>query len=91
MQSPVGVRVACIDIGSNTTRLLVADCGGDELREIHQERAFTRIGQGLAASGVIAAEKIDEVVAVVLAQIEVARGLGAERSEERRVGKECRL
>ena len=78
MQSPVGVRVACIDIGSNTTRLLVADCGGDELREIHQERAFTRIGHGLAASGVIAAEKIDEVVAVVRAQMEVARALGAE-------------
>jgi exopolyphosphatase/guanosine-5'-triphosphate,3'-diphosphate pyrophosphatase len=74
----VGVRVACIDIGSNTTRLLIADCAGGELEEVHQERAFTRIGQGLAASGIIAAEKIDEVVVVVLAQMEVARAHGAE-------------
>jgi exopolyphosphatase / guanosine-5'-triphosphate,3'-diphosphate pyrophosphatase len=78
VQSPLGVRVACIDIGSNTTRLLVADCIGGELREVHQERAFTRIGQGLAASGAIAPEKIDEVVAVVRAQMEVARSHGAE-------------
>jgi exopolyphosphatase / guanosine-5'-triphosphate,3'-diphosphate pyrophosphatase len=74
----VGVRAACIDIGSNTTRLLVADCTGSELTEVHQERAFTRIGQGLAASGVIAPEKIDEVVAVVLAQMAMARHHGAE-------------
>ena len=43
------MRGACIDIGSNTTRLLVADCAGHELTEIHQERVFTRIGRGLAA------------------------------------------
>jgi len=78
VQSPVGVRAACIDIGSNTTRLLVADCTGGGLVEVHQERAFTRIGQGLAASGVIAPEKIDEVVTVVLAQMGVARQHGAE-------------
>jgi exopolyphosphatase/guanosine-5'-triphosphate,3'-diphosphate pyrophosphatase len=74
----VGLRAACIDIGSNTTRLLVADCVGDELLEVHQERAFTRIGHGLAATGVIAPDKIDEVVSVVLAQMEVARRHGAQ-------------
>jgi exopolyphosphatase / guanosine-5'-triphosphate,3'-diphosphate pyrophosphatase len=77
VHSPVGVRAACIDIGSNTTRLLVADCAEGELVEVHQERAFTRIGKGLAASGAIADEKIDEVVAVVLGQLAAARELGA--------------
>ena len=72
------MRAACIDIGSNTTRLLVADCAGGELLEVHQERVFTRIGQGLAATGVIAPEKIDEVVVVVLAQIAMARQHGAQ-------------
>ena len=62
----MGVRAACIDIGSNTTRLLVADCVDGALVEVHQERAFTRIGKGLAASGAIGADKIEEVVAVVL-------------------------
>jgi exopolyphosphatase / guanosine-5'-triphosphate,3'-diphosphate pyrophosphatase len=73
----VSVRAACIDIGSNTTRLLVADCADGELVEVHQERAFTRIGKGLAASGAIGADKIDEVVAVVLGQLRVARAHGA--------------
>ena len=46
----MGVRAACIDIGSNTTRLLVADGVDGALVEVHQERAFTRIGKGLAAT-----------------------------------------
>ncbi|MGZ4170744.1 MAG: Ppx/GppA phosphatase family protein [Solirubrobacteraceae bacterium] len=78
MHSPVGVRAACIDIGSNTTRLLVADCVGGELMEVHQERAFTRIGHGLAVAGIIAPAKIEEVVSVVVAQMAVARDFGAE-------------
>jgi exopolyphosphatase/guanosine-5'-triphosphate,3'-diphosphate pyrophosphatase len=71
------VRIACIDIGSNTTRLLVADRDGTRLTEVHSERAFTRIGRGLAASGEIGEAKMREVVAVVLAQIAVARDYGA--------------
>jgi len=72
------MRAACIDIGSNTTRLLVADRDDRELVEVHQERAFTRIGHGLGAAGEISAAKIDEVVAVVRAQIAVAHDQGAE-------------
>jgi len=77
VHSPVGVRAACIDIGSNTTRLLVADYVDGALVEVHQERVFTRIGNGLAASGAIADEKIEEVVAVVRGQLAVARDSGA--------------
>ncbi len=66
------MRLACIDIGSNTTRLLVADRIGRTLREIHQERAFTRIGRGLSPSGAIPEAKIDEVVAVVVAMLAIA-------------------
>jgi exopolyphosphatase/guanosine-5'-triphosphate,3'-diphosphate pyrophosphatase len=71
------VRRACIDIGSNTTRLLVADCARDTLLEIHQEKVFTHIGRGLQRDGTIPAAKIDEVVDVVAAQIRTARALGA--------------
>ncbi len=67
------MRAACIDIGSNTTRLLVADCERTGLTEIHQERAFTRLGRGLGPGGAIADDKIDEVVAVVVRQLQVAR------------------
>src|SRR5437899_2402889 len=40
---------ACIDIGSNTTRLLVAEAADGQLRELLQQRAFTRIGSGYLA------------------------------------------
>jgi exopolyphosphatase/guanosine-5'-triphosphate,3'-diphosphate pyrophosphatase len=71
------VRRACIDIGSNTTRLLVADCDGESLEEIHQERAFTRIGRGLLPDGTIVAAKVAEVVKIVSEQAQSARELGA--------------
>jgi exopolyphosphatase/guanosine-5'-triphosphate,3'-diphosphate pyrophosphatase len=76
MNQPSGARYACIDIGSNTTRLLVAECDGG-VREVHQERAFTRIGHGLREDGLIPAAKLDEVAAVVTAQVALARDLGA--------------
>jgi exopolyphosphatase/guanosine-5'-triphosphate,3'-diphosphate pyrophosphatase len=71
------VRGACIDIGSNTTRLLVADREGDGLREVHQERVFTHISRGLSGGGAIAQGKIAEVTDVVGKQLERARELGA--------------
>lgn len=71
------MRRACIDIGSNTTRLLVADCKNGRLEEVHQERAFTRASRGLAPRGAIAAEKVAEVAAVVAGQLRTARSLGA--------------
>jgi exopolyphosphatase/guanosine-5'-triphosphate,3'-diphosphate pyrophosphatase len=71
------MRRACIDIGSNTTRLLVADCHRAALVEVHQERTFTQIGRGRLPDGRISEEKIQEVVGVVEAQLERARGLGA--------------
>lgn len=74
---PARVRLACIDIGSNTTRLLVADRVPPGLVEVHQERAFTHIGRRLAGDGAIAADKIEETVAVVVAQMAIARGHGA--------------
>ncbi len=71
------MRRACIDIGSNTTRLLVAECDGEQLLEIHQERAFTRLGRGVLLDGAIAPGKIPEAVEVVAAQLRTARELGA--------------
>ncbi len=71
------MRRACIDIGSNTTRLLVADCDAERLVEIHQERAFTHVRRALTPAEEIGAEKIAEVASVAAAQIQKARELGA--------------
>jgi exopolyphosphatase/guanosine-5'-triphosphate,3'-diphosphate pyrophosphatase len=73
------VRRACIDIGSNTTRLLVADCDGPRLVERHQARAFTCIGDALRDDGEIPSGKLDEVCAAVADQLATARRLGAVR------------
>lgn len=68
---------ACIDIGSNTTRLLVAEPAGDHLSEVMQQRAFTRIGKGLKRDGEIPAAKVAEVAEVVATQVRLARELRA--------------
>jgi len=69
---------ACIDIGSNTTRLLVADANDGQLRELVTQRAFTRIGKSLNTGGAIPPAKIAETAEVVRTQASVARQVGAE-------------
>lgn len=71
------MRLGCIDIGSNTTRLLVADRGEGGLRPVEERRAFTCIAAALAADGRISPEKIAEVVGVVEDQLACAGALGA--------------
>jgi exopolyphosphatase/guanosine-5'-triphosphate,3'-diphosphate pyrophosphatase len=44
-------RVAVVDIGTNSTRLLVAEVGDGELRELARESIVTRLGEGVDATG----------------------------------------
>jgi exopolyphosphatase/guanosine-5'-triphosphate,3'-diphosphate pyrophosphatase len=69
---------AAIDIGSNTTRLLVAEPVEGQLKKVMEQRAYTRIGKGLDEEGAIPAEKAEEVAEVVATQVRLARELGAE-------------
>jgi exopolyphosphatase / guanosine-5'-triphosphate,3'-diphosphate pyrophosphatase len=66
---------ACVDIGTNTTRVLVADVKDGRLIEVLQRRAFTRIG----TQPEIPREKIEEVARVVAEQVALAGEAGAER------------
>jgi exopolyphosphatase/guanosine-5'-triphosphate,3'-diphosphate pyrophosphatase len=43
------VRVAAVDIGTNTTRLLVADVEDGRIAEVHRETRITRLGEGVDA------------------------------------------
>lgn len=70
---------ACIDIGSNTTRVLVADVVDGTLTEVLAKRAFTRLGRELRASGVVGRAKIAEIAGIVTEQRELAERVGAER------------
>jgi len=69
---------AAIDIGSNTTRLLVAEPVEGQLKKAMEQRAYTRINKAIADSGEIPAEKASEVAEVVATQVRLARELGAE-------------
>lgn len=68
---------ACIDIGTNTTRVLVAEVDGERLAEVLQQRVFTRIGKGMTAGGEILPGKTAEVAAVVARQLALAKEAGA--------------
>jgi exopolyphosphatase/guanosine-5'-triphosphate,3'-diphosphate pyrophosphatase len=65
---------ACIDIGTNTTRVLVADAHEGKLTEVLQQRAFTQLGPG---AGPVAPAKIAEVARVVVEQRALAERAGA--------------
>jgi exopolyphosphatase/guanosine-5'-triphosphate,3'-diphosphate pyrophosphatase len=69
---------AAIDIGSNTTRVLVAEPVDGQLKKVMEQRAYTRINKALDSDGAIQAEKIAEVAEVVSTQVRLARELGAE-------------
>lgn len=70
---------ACIDVGTNTTRLLVAEVIGGRLREVITERVYTRIGKSLASGRRIPADKMAATAQVVARQAGIARASGADR------------
>ena len=52
-------RVAAIDCGTNSIRLLIADISGGRLRDVHRETRIVRLGQGVDATGEFAPEAIE--------------------------------
>lgn len=69
---------AAIDIGSNTTRVLVAEPMNGHLKTVMEQRAYTRINKAIRVGGAIPAGKVEEVATVVATQVRLARELGAE-------------
>lgn len=69
---------AAIDIGSNTTRILVAEPKDGQLAKVMEQRAYTRIGKAKDHKGRVSKEKIEEVAEVVETQVKLAREVGAE-------------
>jgi exopolyphosphatase / guanosine-5'-triphosphate,3'-diphosphate pyrophosphatase len=76
------MRCACVDIGTNTTRLLVAERDGDGLREVVAVRRFLRLVPG--DDGAIPTEAVAELAAIVAANVRLARDHGVH--EVRAVG-----
>jgi exopolyphosphatase/guanosine-5'-triphosphate,3'-diphosphate pyrophosphatase len=72
------MALACIDVGSNTTRLLVADAPEGRLRELLTQRVFTRIGKSMGKGNRIPPEKVAECAEVIARQASLATDAGAE-------------
>jgi exopolyphosphatase / guanosine-5'-triphosphate,3'-diphosphate pyrophosphatase len=68
---------AAIDIGSNTTRVLVAELIDGQLKKVMEQRAYTRISKAVDEDGAISPEKVEEVGELVATQVRLARELGA--------------
>jgi exopolyphosphatase / guanosine-5'-triphosphate,3'-diphosphate pyrophosphatase len=65
---------ACVDIGTNTTRLLVAERDGARLREVVAVRRFLRLVPG--EDGVIPAAAVERLGRIVAAHVRLARDHG---------------
>ncbi len=56
------MRTAVVDIGTNSTRLLIAELDGDRVtRELERRTTITRLGAGVDADGRLSQEAMDRV------------------------------
>jgi exopolyphosphatase/guanosine-5'-triphosphate,3'-diphosphate pyrophosphatase len=74
------VRVAAIDLGTNTTRLLVADVDDNRLAEVHRETRITGLGEGVDARGRLLPVPIARVRNALSDYRQTLEQLGAERT-----------
>jgi exopolyphosphatase/guanosine-5'-triphosphate,3'-diphosphate pyrophosphatase len=77
IENSLQMLCAAIDIGSNTTRVLVAEPVDGQLKKVMEQRAYTRINKAIDDDGAVLDEKIEEVAEVVATQVRLARELGA--------------
>lgn len=70
-------RVAVIDMGSNSTRLLIAEVSAGTVHELARETRITRLAQGVDSTGYLAEEAVDRVLAALADYREAIDGLGA--------------
>jgi exopolyphosphatase / guanosine-5'-triphosphate,3'-diphosphate pyrophosphatase len=73
------MRIAVVDLGTNSTRLLVADVEDGAVTEVERRTTVTRLGEGVDASGRLSQGAIDRVLETTAAYREVVDRLGAER------------
>lgn len=79
--SEAGKRVAVIDVGTNSARLLVADVAGGRVTPVERRSTVTRLGRGVDLSGRLSAEAIEDTCAAIEPYVAAIGELGAETVE----------
>jgi exopolyphosphatase/guanosine-5'-triphosphate,3'-diphosphate pyrophosphatase len=74
------VIVAAVDLGTNTTRLLVGAVEGGRVEELHRETRITRLGEGVDARSRLLPVPIARVRNALSDYRRTAESLGAERT-----------
>lgn len=70
-------RLAAIDLGTNTVRLLVVEASGSEWRALYEDQRVTRLGEGQAPAGVLQPMPMTRTIAAVGEFLQAAQDLGA--------------
>ena len=68
-----------IDVGTNSTRLLVADVVGGKVSPLERRSTVTRLGRGVDLSGHLSSEAIEDVCTAIDGYVGLIGELGAER------------
>jgi exopolyphosphatase/guanosine-5'-triphosphate,3'-diphosphate pyrophosphatase len=71
-------RVAIVDIGTNSTRLLVADVSDHRVVEVERRSRVTRLGRGVDLSGQLSSEAIEAVCDAIAEYARIYGDAGAE-------------
>ncbi len=73
-----GERLAALDIGTNSIRCIVVEVlGGGDYRILDDEKATVRLGEGMAASGLISTAAWERAAQALKRMKQIADGLGA--------------
>lgn len=71
------IRVAAIDCGTNSVRLLVADVGRDRLIDLERRMEIVRLGQGVDKTGRLAPEALERTFTAMRGYAGLIDGHGA--------------
>ena len=73
------MRVAVVDIGSNSTRMLIGDVDGGAVEEVERRTTVTNLGRGVDHANCLSSDAIEDVCTAVADYRARYQELGAER------------
>jgi exopolyphosphatase/guanosine-5'-triphosphate,3'-diphosphate pyrophosphatase len=74
-------RIAVVDVGSNSTRLLIADVTAERVDERERQSRVTRLGRGVDLTGQLSAEAIEAACEAIADYVAICHECEVERIE----------